>query len=107
VKLGPAHTQYEFRFSRALLQVGFEVPSARMGFDREFPRIKSTKLGQISLRYLSKSHFEWKRYVALQGTFKGALCAYVIRLQVSYNQDDETLSQNLLSYLSKADLPIG
>jgi len=34
--------------------------------------------------------------------FKGALCAEVIRLRVSYNQNDETLSRNSLRYLSKA-----
>jgi len=32
---------------------------------------------------------------------KGALCAYVIRLRVSYNQNDEPLSQNSLRYLSQ------
>jgi len=38
--------------------------------------------------------------------FKGALCAEVIRLRVSYNQNDETLSRNSLRYLSKSNLPI-
>jgi len=38
--------------------------------------------------------------------FKGGLRAYVIRLRVSYNQIDETLSQNSLRYLSQANLPI-
>ena len=37
---------------------------------------------------------------------KGALCAQVIRLRVSYNQIDETLSRNSLMYMSKANLPI-
>ena len=37
---------------------------------------------------------------------KGALCAYVIRLRVSYNQNEEIISQNSLRYLSKANLPI-
>jgi len=37
---------------------------------------------------------------------KGALCAYVIRSRVSYNQNDRTLSQNSLRYLSKANLPM-
>jgi len=32
---------------------------------------------------------------------KGALCALVIRIRVSYNQNDETLSRNSLRYLSK------
>jgi len=36
----------------------------------------------------------------------GALCAYVIRPRVSYNQNDETISRNSLRYLSKANLPI-
>jgi len=35
-----------------------------------------------------------------------ALGAQVIRLRVSYNQNDETLSRNSLRYLSKANLPI-
>jgi len=35
---------------------------------------------------------------------KGALCAEVIRLRVSYNQNGETLSRNSLCYLSKAYL---
>jgi len=39
-------------------------------------------------------------------TLKGALCAQVIRLRVSYTQNDETLSRNSLRYLSKANLPI-
>jgi len=38
--------------------------------------------------------------------FKGALCAQVKRLRVSYNQNDETLSRNSLRYLSKANLSI-
>jgi len=33
----------------------------------------------------------------------GALCARVIRLRVSSNQNDETLSRNSLRYLSKAN----
>jgi len=37
---------------------------------------------------------------------QGALCAYVIRLRVSYTQNDETLSRNSLRYLSKTNLPI-
>jgi len=37
---------------------------------------------------------------------KCALCVYVIRLRVSYNQTDETLSRNSLRYLSKASLPM-
>jgi len=37
---------------------------------------------------------------------KGALCAYVIRSRVSFTQNDETLSRNLLRYLSKANLPM-
>jgi len=38
--------------------------------------------------------------------FKGVLCAYVIGLRVSYNQNDETLSRNSLmcSYMSRANL---
>ena len=39
-------------------------------------------------------------------TLKGALCAEVKRLRVSYNQNDETLSRNSLRYLSKANLSI-
>jgi len=39
-------------------------------------------------------------------TFKGALCAYVIRLWVSYNQNDETLSRNSLRYLNKTSSTI-
>jgi len=35
---------------------------------------------------------------------KGALCAEVIRLRVSYNQNDEPLNRNSLRYLSKANL---
>jgi len=35
-----------------------------------------------------------------------ALCAYVIRLQVSSNQTAETLSRNSLMYMSKANVPI-
>jgi len=34
------------------------------------------------------------------------LCAQVIRLRVSYNQNDEALSRNSLMYMSKADLTI-
>jgi len=37
---------------------------------------------------------------------RGALCAEVIQLRVSSNQNDETLSRNSLRYLSKANLPI-
>ena len=37
---------------------------------------------------------------------KGALCAQVKRLRVSDNQNDETLSQNSLMYMSKANLTI-
>jgi len=37
---------------------------------------------------------------------KGALCAEVIRLRVSYNQNDETLGRNSLRYRSRANLPI-
>jgi len=37
---------------------------------------------------------------------KDALCAYVIRLRVSYNQNDEPLSGNSLRYQSKENLPI-
>ena len=37
---------------------------------------------------------------------KGALCARVIRHQVSYNQNDETLIQNSFRYLSKTNVPI-
>jgi len=40
------------------------------------------------------------------GRVKGALCAYVIRLRVSYNQNDETLSRNSLRYLSKSSLKV-
>jgi len=35
-----------------------------------------------------------------------ALRAYVIRLRISYVQNDEALSRNLLMYMSKANLPI-
>ena len=39
-----------------------------------------------------------------KGVFtKVALCAEVIRLRVLYNENDETLSQNSLRYLSKAN----
>jgi len=34
---------------------------------------------------------------------QGALCAEVIRPRVSSNQNDETLSRNLLRYLSKSE----
>jgi len=44
--------------------------------------------------------------VSREAYFKGALCAEVIRLRVSYHQDDETLSRNSLMYKSKANLPI-
>ena len=37
---------------------------------------------------------------------EGALCVQVIRLRVSYNRNDETLSRNSLRYLSKANSPI-
>jgi len=37
---------------------------------------------------------------------KGAVCAQVKRLRVSYNRNDETLSRNSLRYLSKANLTI-
>jgi len=37
---------------------------------------------------------------------EGALCAYVIRLRVSYNQNDDTFNRNSLSYLSKANSAI-
>jgi len=37
---------------------------------------------------------------------KGALCAQLIRLQASSNQNDKTLSRNSLMYMSKANLPI-
>jgi len=37
---------------------------------------------------------------------KGALCALVIRLQVVYNQPDETLSRSSLMYMSNANFPI-
>jgi len=37
---------------------------------------------------------------------KGPLCAYVIRLQVSFNPNDEILSRNSLMYMRKANLPI-
>jgi len=37
---------------------------------------------------------------------KGALCAEVIRLRVSCNQNDETRGQNSLMHMSKAHLPI-
>jgi len=36
---------------------------------------------------------------------EGAMCAEVIRLRVSYNRTDETLSRNSLMYMSKANLP--
>ena len=35
-----------------------------------------------------------------------ALCAQVIRLRVSHNQNDETRSRNSRRYLSKANIPI-
>jgi len=53
---------------------------------------------------LGLPHTEWARQKSRW--IKGALCAYVIRLRVSYNQNDETLSQNSLMYLSKVNLPI-
>jgi len=34
---------------------------------------------------------------------KGALCAEVIRLRVSYDQNDETLSRNSLIYMSRSN----
>ena len=37
---------------------------------------------------------------------KGTLCAYVIRLWGSYNQNEETPSRSSLRYLSKANLGI-
>jgi len=37
---------------------------------------------------------------------KGALHAYVKRLRVSSNQNDETRSRNSLMYMSKANLTI-
>jgi len=45
-------------------------------------------------------------YGLVDGSLKGALCTEVIRLRVSYDQNDETLSQNSLRYLSRASLPI-
>ena len=46
------------------------------------------------------------KYIHTHKNVKGALCAQVIRLRVSYNQNDETRSRNSLRYLSKANLPI-
>ena len=47
-------------------------------------------------------------YLRQEDGFKltGALCAYMIRLRVSYNQNDEILSRNSLMYMSKANLHI-
>jgi len=45
-------------------------------------------------------------YIRVNPNLKGALCAYVKRLRVSYNQNDETRSRNSLRYLSKANLTI-
>jgi len=44
--------------------------------------------------------------IQAQARVKGALCAEVKRLRVSYNQNDETLSRNSLRYLSKANSTI-
>jgi len=38
--------------------------------------------------------------------FKGALCAQVKRLRVSYYENEKTLRRNSLRYLSKANLTI-
>jgi len=43
-------------------------------------------------------------YLGTQSSFKGALCVESIRLRISYNQNDETLSRNSLRYLSNANL---
>ena len=53
--------------------------------------------------YSSSSKIEARIY---RGRFKGALCAYLIRLRLSSNQNDETLSRNSLMYMSKANLLI-
>ena len=47
----------------------------------------------------------WPISLLTNPTLKGALCAYVIRLRVSYNQNYESLSQNSLRYLGKMNLP--
>ena len=46
------------------------------------------------------------RVLACGRSIKGALGAQAIRLRISYNQNDETLSRNSLRYLSKVNLPI-
>jgi len=48
----------------------------------------------------------WGGSGELDPRVKGALCAKVKRLRVSYNQNDETLSRNSLMYMSKANLTI-
>jgi len=35
---------------------------------------------------------------------RGALCAEVIRIRVAYDQNDVSLSRNLLMYMTKASL---
>jgi len=50
--------------------------------------------------------FKNRRANCVYAGVKGALCACVIRLRVSYSQNDETLSRNSLMYMSKANLPI-
>ena len=50
--------------------------------------------------------FTYTMIRSLISRVKGALSAQVIRLRVFYNQNDETLSRNLLMYMRKANLPI-
>jgi len=77
-------------------------------------RKKSKSRRVFFSRYLAANDGWYTRQVevalakaaATTSTFKGALCAWVKRLRVSYNRNDETLSRNSLRYLSKANLTI-
>jgi len=70
------------------------------------PNGRDTGAGQGAFLSFS-SLYAWSLYSSRpRFPVKGALCAEVKRLRVSYNQNDETLSRNSLRYLSKANLTI-
>ena len=80
---------------------------SRVGITRDLPQILLIFWPRASAILPPCAQLLWYELYGMKGyRVKGALCAYLIRLRVSYNQNDETLSRNSLRYLSKASLPI-
>jgi len=99
------HSSYYYFSPIRLLTLG-SPDQIGVGVAPRWRRIQMQRRRAFHLRGAAQRLLLLERMRSSSTRIKGALCAYVIQLRVSYNQNDETLSRNSLRYLSKASLTI-